>query len=426
MKIFWSWQNDTDPKRHRHFIKGAIDDAIAAVALELDVDPAERPEIDHDVKGSKGAVEIANTIMGKIASSTIFVADVTPIARAENGKALPNPNVMVELGWAFNKPGFARHIYVMNTADGFRADDLPFDIRHRLVMTYQLAEGMEKKVKEGVKKTLVKELTYAIRTNLEDHLDEKAAQTEITRVAANPADPSIWASAGETISHYDTFDANNQTHVKLVQGPRAYIRVTPAGWRKALPTVNEIERYENDFAVRAPAEGTACGDFGPTEEGFVRYWFTGKEETKNVAMFFDETGEFWVLHGTAFVDHGTSTSLAVGSVLKNWSSTLHRANFLFDRLGASPVRRVEVGLVGLKDSRWPGRFSVEQRLARKDRFMVDAVDRDWSADRQRDFLIDAYTLLTDIFGWPKPSCEEAGNIVDSNDVDRHLLPPWLA
>ena len=378
------------------------------------------------MKGSKGAVEIAKTIMNKIASSIIFVADVTPIARAENGKALPNPNVMVELGWAFNEPGFARHIYVMNTADGFRADDLPFDIRHRLVMTYELAEGGEKKVKEGVKKTLVKELTYAIKTNLEDHLDEKAAQTEIARVAANPADPSIWASADETISHYNTFDANKQTHVNLVQGPRTYIRITPAGWRKTLPTVNEIERYENDFAVRAPVEGTAHGDFGPTEEGFVRYWFTGKKETKNVAMFFDETGKFWVLHGTAFVNNGTSTSLAVGSVLKNWSSTLHRANFLFDRLGASPVRRVEVGLVGFKDSRWPGRFSAEQRPARKDRFIVDAVDRDWSADRQRDFLIDAYTLLTDIFGWPMPSRKEAGHIVDSNDVDRHLSPPWLA
>lgn len=425
MKIFWSWQNDADPKRHRHFIKGALDDAIAAVALELDVDPAERPEIDHDVKGAKGAVEIANTIMDKIAASAIFVADVTPIARAENNKAVPNPNVMVELGWAFNKPGFARHIYVMNTADGFTADDLPFDIRHRRVMTYELADGAENKVKEGAKKTLVKELAYAIKTNLEDHLDEKAAQTEIARVPANPADPSIWASASETISHYDSYEASNQRHVKLVSGPRAYIRVTPAGWRKALPTVNEIERYDSNFAVRAPAEGGASGDFGPTEEGFVRYWFTGRDETKNVAMFFDGTGEFWVLHGTAFVDHGAFRTLAVSSVLKNWLSTIRRANFLFDRLGASPARRVEVGLVGLKGSRWPGQFSADQKPARRDRFMIDAVDRDWSADRQRDFVIDAYTRLTDIFGWPKPSEKEAGDIVDSNDVDRYLSPPWL-
>jgi len=425
MKIFWSWQNDADPKRHRHFIKGSLDDAIAAVALELEVDPAERPEIDHDVKGAQGAVEIANTIMDKIAASAIFVADVTPITRTENGKALPNPNVMVELGWAFNKPGFARHIYVMNTAKGFTADDLPFDIRHRLVMTYELADGAEKKAKEGVKKTLVKELTYAIKTNLEDHLDEKAAQTEIVCVPANPDDPSVRASAGETISHYDTFEPSNLRHVKLVPGPRAYIRVTPVGWRKALPTVNEIERYDHNFAVRAPAEGVASGDFGPTEEGFISYWLTGKDETKNVVMFFDETGEFWVLHGTAFFDQGASRTLAVGSVLKNWSSTIRRANFLFDRLGASPVRRVEVGLVGLKGSRWPGQFSADQKPARKDRFMIDAVDRDWSADRQRGFVMDAYTRLTDIFGWPKPSENEAGSVVDSNDVDRHLSPPWL-
>ncbi|WP_150126403.1 hypothetical protein [Blastomonas sp. RAC04] len=87
MKIFWSWQNYADPKRHRHFVKGALEEAIAAIALEPDVDDAERPDIDHDVKASRGTVEIAKTIMAKIAAGAVFVADVTPIARAENNKA---------------------------------------------------------------------------------------------------------------------------------------------------------------------------------------------------------------------------------------------------------------------------------------------------------------------------------------------------
>lgn len=420
MKVFWSWQNDAEPGRHRHFIKAALEKAIEEVALELNLNEAERPEIDHDTKSEKGAVLIADTIMRKIAESAAFVADVTPISRSPGGKALPNPNVMIELGWALNRPGFERHIYVMNTGDGFSAEDLPFDIRGRLVMTYDLPTGADKKAKEGASRKLTRELAYALRTNLEDHLDEEAAATQIVRVAAREGDPSIWASAGETLSHHDSMKEGGQAVVRLVDGPRAYMRVSPAGWRKGSPPmVGDVERYDFNFSVQAPADGVASGDSGATQDGFAQYWLTGKDTAANVSMFLDETGEFWVLHGTAVHDN----TLGVASVMRMWASTLRRANFFFDFHHASPVRQVEVGVVGIKDVRWPGNYAAERRPSRKSTFSYEAVDRNWTSERQREFLIEAYTRLSDLFGWRRPTVEEAGRLVDANDRDRHLTPP---
>ena len=104
-RIFWSWQSDYSPKTCRHFIRQALVDAITQVADEIGVDDADRPEIDHDTKGERGMADIAATILNKIADAAVFVADLTPIAQSSDGKWLPNPNVMIELGWAMHRPG---------------------------------------------------------------------------------------------------------------------------------------------------------------------------------------------------------------------------------------------------------------------------------------------------------------------------------
>ena len=135
MKIFWSWQNDSNPKANRHFIREALAQAVERAGNELGLEDAERPELDHDTKNTAGMVEITSTILRKISNSAVFVADLTPIGRTSDGKALPNPNVLIELGWALSELGEGRLIPVLNTADGWKPDDLPFDIRHRGALT---------------------------------------------------------------------------------------------------------------------------------------------------------------------------------------------------------------------------------------------------------------------------------------------------
>jgi hypothetical protein len=100
MKVFWSWQSDVSPKTCRSFIRVALVAAIERVGVELGVEDADRPEIDHDTKGEAGMVDIPATILRKISEAAVFVADLMPIIRGQNGKALPNPNVCIELGWA--------------------------------------------------------------------------------------------------------------------------------------------------------------------------------------------------------------------------------------------------------------------------------------------------------------------------------------
>src|SRR3546814_19255450 len=78
------------------------------------------------------------TLFRSILHCATFVADLTPIARTSAGKAIPNPNVAIELGWALKMPGWRRMIAVMNVADGYSAEDLPFDIWHRRALIYSL------------------------------------------------------------------------------------------------------------------------------------------------------------------------------------------------------------------------------------------------------------------------------------------------
>ena len=100
MKIFWSWQSDTPACNDRGFIKTALDAAVAQASVELELSEAERPEIDHDTKGVAGLAPIADTIFQKIDVLALFVADITLTGSTSSGKRTPNPNVLIELGYA--------------------------------------------------------------------------------------------------------------------------------------------------------------------------------------------------------------------------------------------------------------------------------------------------------------------------------------
>ncbi|SRR6266545_6026443 len=159
MKIFYSWQNDLEGKYNRGFIKDALEKVVRQLNVELSIEEPERQvTLDHDTKGVPGTPDLANTIFEKIAESTVFVADVSFIAeRAENNRKLCNPNVLIELGYAFSKLGSDRVVCVMNTAYG-EPEDLPFDLKHkRHPVQYSSAGDLK-----GAKENLVNSLKSAI------------------------------------------------------------------------------------------------------------------------------------------------------------------------------------------------------------------------------------------------------------------------
>jgi hypothetical protein len=133
--VFYSWQADLPSRANRAFIQDCLEGAAKAVradeSLQVDV------RIDRDTADVGGSPAIAETILKKIAAAEIFVPDVSIVARTEAGKACPNPNVLLELGYAVSQLGWDRIIMVMNTAFG-PITDLPFDLRGRRVMPYSV------------------------------------------------------------------------------------------------------------------------------------------------------------------------------------------------------------------------------------------------------------------------------------------------
>lgn len=195
--VFWSWQSDLPPDITRHFVKEALNQALKKVNAELELEQAERIELDHDTKGEAGMVEIAKTIFEKIEDCEVFVADITPIAEvqsSETGKKVPNPNVMIELGYALHELGHKRIITVANLAFGGKPEDLPFDLRHRRgAITFTL-HTTEDKAYEKQMKLLVKQLVNALKVNLEAPREDRMVRNPrpVLSLRAGKGMPCAW------------------------------------------------------------------------------------------------------------------------------------------------------------------------------------------------------------------------------------------
>jgi hypothetical protein len=432
MKIFWSWQDDSPGKTNRHFIKAALEVAVAALAGEYELEDADRPTLDHDTKGVPGAAEIVPVLMDKIANSAVFVADVTPVAKTADGKALPNANVMIELGWSLNKPGWARQIYVLNTASGCKPGDLPFDIRGRRVLTYALAGTADVKAKESAKKALIGDLTAAIGTNLEHHLEEEAAARPIPGVPAKADEPSLWAGAENGFSHQTSFARNQWMSVTIPVGPRAYLRVIPGGWKIEPPDVAAIGRLDWSVRPSAPSHESA-GDFGVTKEGYVDYWISsGRDEpreSKDFTMYFEDTGEFWMITGSPIVEYPgglMKRAVDLATVFQGWATAIRRVHRIFDHFGALPTRRVEVGFTGFDDVQFPGGwYQAARPPARRPELRFDRTLRDWSPEAQEAFLIEALQKVFRLFGMRLLGQAEAATFVANNDPERGRESPLV-
>lgn len=93
--------------------------------------------IDRDTKSEIGTPNILESIFKKIDRSKIFIADISIINSNSSGRKCPNPNVLIELGYAARVLGWERVFCIYNTDYG-SVDDLPFDLRQRRPIQYSL------------------------------------------------------------------------------------------------------------------------------------------------------------------------------------------------------------------------------------------------------------------------------------------------
>jgi len=411
MKIFWSRQNDIAPNVCRHFIRDALSTAIEQVGADLGLDEADRPELDHDTRGERGMVPIADTIRRKIKQSHVFVADLTPLLRTERGKALQNPNVLIELGWAMISLGEGKIIPVVNSAGGWTDIDLPFDIRHQRALFYELSEDANKKKKSLVKKSLVDDFKKAIKKNLEETLEEIADSAQFLEAETENGNLSIWAGGNRSLVYYND-SSPSQTHKATIKNcPRGYMRLVPYRWEQQPPRVSQIRELPDHLALYPMAKCQAYGDFGSTSNGFVRFhiWDQTIDKLpiiKDMVYFFEETGEFWLLDGTSIVEKEEVAYLDAQTLLKGWFHGMRSAFQLFDQFKAHQLRKVEIGLFGMEQVRLPNGSFDGSPPARKNHIRLDRRHRDWSYQERLQFLAEAYVEVLDMFGQSEPDFEE--------------------
>lgn len=184
--VFYSWQSDLPNATNRGLIQEALERAVKVIRADdsLAVDPV----LDRDTQNVPGAPDIAHTILQKIDGAVAFVADVS-IINPGLGRPTPNPNVLIELGYALKTLGNVRTVLVANTAHG-PVEALPFDLRAKRVLTYHLPSGTTGKPEQRTK--LQEGLEHALRAILADVVPHQATTSagdmaieSIRAVAAN-------------------------------------------------------------------------------------------------------------------------------------------------------------------------------------------------------------------------------------------------
>lgn len=161
MNIFYSWQSWKDTRNNRYFIEEAIKKAIKQLKREDQLDQREF-EFDQATSGMTGSPDIADVVFRKIRESDLFVGDITPVAGGD-GHKVPNPNVLIELGYAASELGWERVICVANTAYG-RVEELPFDIRQHRITLYELKPNDEKAKRDAQMKRLSDAIVMTLQT----------------------------------------------------------------------------------------------------------------------------------------------------------------------------------------------------------------------------------------------------------------------
>ena len=318
--IFYSWQSDTDNRIGRGFIQHALDRAIRAVNADADVDPADRNvQADRDTVGVSGMPPLADTIFGKIDRAVAFLSDLTHVAKRAKGQLSPNPNVLLEHGWALKSRGWARMIGVMNTAMGHPDEHpLPFDLTHfKRPILFHCPPDATDEDRQAARLGLQKDLESALRLILDD---------EVLRAAQPPEQP-----------HPHDVELLQRFRTQIPERLRQFLREHNFGEpypRKALDPLDDIAATwagaEFDFEDQVLQEAATALRAANSSLMELVYERTHVMD-RNPNMAWPKT-DYDVKHGT---QQGTLDAIRE---LNARSTTLIEAIDAFEKVGRSRIR----------------------------------------------------------------------------------------
>ncbi|MGQ0834373.1 MAG: hypothetical protein ACT4O5_05505 [Gammaproteobacteria bacterium] len=299
--VFYAWQSETPHDANRDFIAGALDAAVRALNLDLELVSADEGLVlDRDVRGVPGMAPIADTILEKIKASSVCAMDLTIVATnvGRRQRGIPNSNVLIELGFALAARGPEVIVCIMNEHFG-HPDDLPFDLRHRNVpVRYNLRPHATPLERERQLAELTAGLTETLRLALQKRPESAGAAAHVHHAAA-PMDAHVFGDiAAFELARTRSRDLEGRFN------ERVYWHDGPTAWLRLLPT-NALSLTRADITDLAHGE-PSLETFGsglltrriPNERGLVAIAFEGSHPTvvaDRITQLF-RTGELWGLN----------------------------------------------------------------------------------------------------------------------------------
>ncbi|MDR3056667.1 MAG: hypothetical protein LBU84_00825 [Prevotella sp.] len=158
--LFFSYQSDT--KHEFDFIKGVLANEVKGNLSTKGIDL----KLDFGMRDVAGNPDLLITMLQKGEDCDIFLADLTYVTNFINAngkeKYVPNPNVMLELGHAWNFHGHNHTIFIQNKSKG-KSEDLPVDLKgFRFPISYELHDNASEENKKDTRRMLCNDLTSAI------------------------------------------------------------------------------------------------------------------------------------------------------------------------------------------------------------------------------------------------------------------------
>lgn len=164
LKIFYSWQSDLPNSTNRGFISKAIEKSAKQIYRKNNI--ITEYYVDSDSRDETGTPDLVANIFSKIDQCDIFIADISIINSESNYRKCPNPNVLLELGYACSRIGWEKILCLYNTDYG-KIEDLPFDIRSRKPIAYSklkstnLGQILEANIQEVIDNHISNKKYYA-------------------------------------------------------------------------------------------------------------------------------------------------------------------------------------------------------------------------------------------------------------------------
>lgn len=266
-RIFYSWQSDLPNNSNRGFINTALEQAIKEI--NADDDFSLIPFLDRDTAGMSGSPDISISIFEKIKSSDLFVCDIS-IINAHAGdlaRPTPNPNVLIELGYAIGILGWSRVILVMNEHYG-SVGMLPFDLRGRRVLTYSMDPASSEKAAER------KKVSSILKSGIKEVLLNSPVDELIDNKPAPSNEDSQRKQALLRLNALKNVTYTQEKNAGLIRYAKEYIELGRFDLAVLFAAYITYTKDRNSFAIHIAKKALASDDFGLAQDAIEIITYT--------------------------------------------------------------------------------------------------------------------------------------------------------